>query len=68
VTSETTYRVQWFHGGNLAVFAQCAKDSPKDCDDLATLDLASGKLHNFTVNWRTKSPADQKIPPLWHTI
>ena len=59
---ESTRRVAFTHQGNsLVLFAKCEKDSPEGCSDIFTLDLASAKLHNLTVNLKDSTLASDQL-------
>ena len=59
---ESTRRVAFTHQGNgLVLFAKCEKDSPEGCTDIFTLDLASAKLHNLTVNLKDATLASDQL-------
>jgi dipeptidyl aminopeptidase/acylaminoacyl peptidase len=59
---ESTHRVAFTHKGNsLVLFAKCEKDSPEGCSDIFTLDLASAKLHNLTVNLKDTTLASEQL-------
>jgi dipeptidyl aminopeptidase/acylaminoacyl peptidase len=59
---ESTRRVAFTHqGNNLVLFAKCEKDSPEGCSDIFTLDLASAKLHNLTVNLKDSTLAPDQL-------
>jgi dipeptidyl aminopeptidase/acylaminoacyl peptidase len=62
---ESTRRVAFTHQGNtLVLFAKCEKDSPEGCSDIFTLDLASAKLHNLTVNLKDSTLALDQLTVL----
>jgi dipeptidyl aminopeptidase/acylaminoacyl peptidase len=62
---ESTHRVAFTHNGNsLVLFAKCEKDSPEGCSDIFTLDLATAKLHNLTVNLKDTTLASEQLTVL----
>jgi len=59
---ESTHRAAFTHQGNsLVLFAKCEKDSPEGCSDIFTLDLATAKLHNLTVNLKDSTLASEQL-------
>jgi dipeptidyl aminopeptidase/acylaminoacyl peptidase len=59
---ESTHRVAFTHKGNsLVLFAKCEKDSPEGCSDIFTLDLATAKLRNLTVNLKDTTLASEQL-------
>ena len=59
---ESTHRVAFTHQGkSLVLFAKCEKDSPEGCSDIFTLDLATAKLHNLTVNLKDTTLASEQL-------
>ena len=59
---ESAHRAAFTHkGDSLVLFAKCEKDSPEGCSDIFTLDLATAKLRNLTVNLKDSTLASEQL-------